>query len=155
LTFALVLGLQTHLNTNEGRLYLGNGPISWEAVLVRFGCAFAASPISCLRQVPATDIKTYIEAYSLAFPPVNGDGTSINDIRPSISSRKFADVPVMMGTNLNEARVFLAILGLNNGTAAVDTVLSTLGITDPAVQQSIFAAYAAEGVEASYYVADR
>jgi hypothetical protein len=105
--------------------------------------------------VPATDIKTYIEVNSINFPPVDGDGTSVADIRQRISTGKFADVPIMMGTNLNEVRVFLAVLGLNNGTAAVDAVFDYLGITDPEVQQSLFAAYAAVGVEVTYYVADR
>jgi carboxylesterase 2 len=134
---------------------LGNGLDNYNNVSDHFGCTSAASPITCLRAVPATDIKTYIEVNSIGFPPVDADGTSVTDIRQSISAGKFADVPILMGTNLNEARVFLAVLGLNNGTAAVDAVFDYLGITDPEVQHSLFASYAAVGVDVSYYVADR
>lgn len=108
-----------------------------------------------MRNVDATAIKSYIEANSLAFPPVNGDGTSIDDVRPSILKKKWADVPTFFGSNLNEARVFLAIAGLNNGTAIVDAAFDSARITDSKVRQSILAVYAAQGIEDSYFVADR
>lgn len=100
-------------------------------------------------------IKSYIEANSLNFPPVNGDGTSIDNVRPSILSKKFASVPTFFGTNLNEARVFLAVLGLDNGTAAVDGAFRSVGITDPKIRQSILAVYAAQGIVDLYLIADR
>lgn len=133
---------------------LGNGLDNYNDVVDHFGCTSASSPIACLREVPAMDIKEYIEPNSINFPPVE-DGTYLINIKDSINAGKFADVPIMMGTNLNEVRVFLAVLGLNNGTAAVDAVLNFLGITDPAIQNSIFAAYAGVGVELAYDVADR
>lgn len=136
---------------SENAVFTGNGLVSYNQVLANFGC----KDITCLRGVDAMAIKTYIEANSLAFPPVNGDGTSVDDVRPSILTKKWANVPTFFGTNLNEGRVFLAVLGLDNGTAAVDGVLATFGITDTKVRQSILEIYAAQGIEDLYFVADR
>jgi carboxylesterase 2 len=70
-------------------------------------------------------------------------------------SKKFASVPTFFGTNLNEARVFLAVLGLDNGTAAVDGAFRSVSITDPKIRQSILAVYAAQGIVDLYLIADR
>lgn len=136
---------------SENAVFTGSGLASYTQVLANFGC----TDIACLRKVDATSIKSYIEANSLAFPPVNGDGTSIDDVRPSILSKKFANIPTFFGTNLNEARVFLAVLDLDNGTAAVDGAFTSVGITDPKVRQSILAVYAAQGIVDLYLIADR
>ncbi|KAF3047840.1 hypothetical protein E8E11_000997 [Didymella keratinophila] len=136
---------------SENAVFTGSGLASYTQVLANFGC----TDIACLRKVDATAIKSYIEANSVDLPPVNGDGTSIDDVRPSILSRKFANVPTFFGTNLNEARVFLAVLGLNNGTAAVDGAFTSVGITDLKVRQSILAVYAAQGIVDLYLTADR
>lgn len=136
---------------SENAVFTGSGLASYVQVLTNFGC----TDIACLRKVDAMAIKSYIEANSLNFPPVNGDGTSIDDVRPSILSKKFASVPTFFGTNLNEARVFLAVLGLDNGTAAVDGAFRSVGITDPKIRQSILAVYAAQGIVDLYLIADR
>ncbi|KAF9695949.1 hypothetical protein EKO04_006020 [Ascochyta lentis] len=136
---------------SQNAVFTGNGLVSYKQVLANFGC----KDVACLRGVDAMQIKSYVEANSLSFPPVNGDGTSIDDVRPSILSKKWANVPTFFGTNLNEARVFLAVLGLDNGTAAVDGALASVGITDPKVKRSILAVYAAQGVVDLYVVADR
>ncbi|KAL1592747.1 hypothetical protein SLS60_011163 [Paraconiothyrium brasiliense] len=136
---------------SQGSVLVGNGLTNYKKVLSNFGC----NDIACLRKVEATAIKSYIEAESLAFPPVNADGTSDDDVRSSILSRKFANVPTFFGTNLNEGRIFLAVLGLNNGTAAVESVFASLNITDPNIKSGILAAYAAQGLDDLYVVADR
>lgn len=136
---------------SENAVFVGSGLASYTQVLANFGC----TDIACLRKVDAMAIKSYIEANNLSFPPVNGDGTSIDDVRPSILSKKFANVPTFFGTNLNEARVFLAVLGLNNGTAVVDNAFTSVGITDSKVRQSILAMYAAQGIVNLYEIADR
>lgn len=136
---------------SQNAISTGSGLTNYKQVLANFGC----KDVACLRKVDATAIKSYIEANSLSFPPVNGDGTSIDDVRPSILAGKFANVPTFFGSNLNEGRVFLAVLGLNNGTAAVDGAFATVGITDPKVKQSILAVYAAQGIEDLYLIADR
>jgi carboxylesterase 2 len=138
------------LESQQG-VFVGNGLVNYNQVLANFNC----KDVTCLRGVEAMAIKSYIEANSLAFPPVNGDGTSIDDVRPSILTKKWANVPTFFGTNLNEGRVFLAVLGLDNGTAVVDGAFATVGVTDPKVRQSILAMYAAQGIEDLYVVADR
>lgn len=131
--------------------FVGNGLVSYTLTLANFNC----TDIACLRNIDAMAIKSYIEKNSLVFPPVNGDGTSIDDVRPSIEKKKWACVPAFFGSNLNEARFLLAIAGLNNDTAAVDGAFVGVGITDPKLRKSILAVYAARGIKESYLVADR
>ncbi|UPX10847.1 uncharacterized protein EKO05_0001485 [Ascochyta rabiei] len=136
---------------SENAIFTGEGLASYKQVLANFGC----NDVACLRGVDAMQIKSYIGANSLNFPPVNGDGTSIDDVRPSIQAKKWANVPTFFGTNLNEARAFLAVAGLNNGTAIVNGALASVGITDPKITQSVLAKYAAQSVVDQYLVADR
>ena len=131
--------------------FVGDGLVSYTLTLANFNC----TDIACLRDIDAMAIKSYIEKNSLVFPPVNGDGTSIDDVRPSIVKRKWARVPTFFGSNLNESRFLLAIAGLNNDTAAVDGAFIGIGITDAKLRQSILAVYAAKGIKDSYLVADR
>ncbi|KAH6615069.1 liver carboxylesterase 1 precursor [Boeremia exigua] len=135
---------------SQNAVLTGNGALSYTKVLANFGCL----NIACLRDIDAFKIKSYIEEKTLFFPPVNGDGTSIDDVRRSIEKEKWADVPTFFGTTLNEARVFLAILGLNNGTAAVDGAFESVGITSPLVRESILAMYTARGIDDLYLKAD-
>lgn len=135
---------------SEQTLVVGDGKANYLTVMAHFGC----KTIQCFRQVPATDIKNYTLSASLNFPPVV-DGTYVKDIRASISSRKFAKVPIMMGTNLNEATALLAAVGLSNGTAVVDTVLKFFGINSTAAQQNIISQYAGDTVNDVIALADR
>ncbi|KAF1930784.1 liver carboxylesterase 1 precursor [Didymella exigua CBS 183.55] len=136
---------------SQNAVFTGNGLTSYKQVLANFGC----KDVTCLRKVDVTAIKRFIEVNSLNFPPVDGDGTSIDDVRTSILTRKFANVPTFFGSNLNEGRVFFAVLGLNNGTAAVDGALTSVGTTDPKARQSILAVYTAQGIEDLFVIADR
>lgn len=110
----------------------GSGLLSYETVVAHFGCALSLSPIDCLRQVPATTMKTFIEDASLFFPPVNLDGTQVSDSRVNILDGTFTKIPILIGTNLNEGRVFSAAFGFDiapsvvNSTAAARQVLSVL-----------------------------
>ena len=131
--------------------FVGNGLVSYALTLANFNC----TDIACLRDIDAMAIKRYIEKNSLVFPPVNGDGTSIDDVRPSIEKKKWACVPAFFGSNLNEARFLLAIAGLNNDTAAVDGAFTGVGTTEPKLRENTLAAYAAKGIKDSYLVVDR
>jgi carboxylesterase 2 len=136
---------------SEQSLIPGNGLLNFKQVLLNFKCPDTA----CLRTIPAADIKAYIEKESLGFPPINGDGTSTSDVRPSITSGKWPKIPVMLGTNLNEARVFLAVAGLNDGPSALKYAFDQFNITSTALQNSIIAMYALKGITAGVDVADR
>ncbi|KAK5109587.1 hypothetical protein LTR85_002479 [Meristemomyces frigidus] len=142
------LPFQAAILESQQTLIVGNGLTAYEQVLAHFGCALAASPIDCLRKVSGTDIQTYIAQAGLSFPPVEGDGTYLaSQTLPSIVSGKFADVPILIGTNANEARVFLAVAGLDNGTNIVDDVLGLVGLNVSTIEQSIGATYAADIVD--------
>ncbi|KAM3421370.1 Carboxylic ester hydrolase [Cercospora zeina] len=119
----------------------GVGLVSYNQVASNFGCSATPSVIDCLRQVPATDILAYITEEGLSFPDVAGDGTSVGkQALPNILSGQFANVPVLIGTNNNEASVFLDLLGLNTGSTTPATLNATLasyglgGISDSTIQ---------------------
>jgi carboxylesterase type B len=121
---------------SQAALTLGNSTKSWEKVTGNFSCNTTASPIECLREVPATDLKAYIELESLTFAPVDKDGTQLSDVRPSVDSGKFAKVPIFLGTNENEASVFISAVG--NGTSLIYALLTALtGKNDTTLANSL------------------
>jgi hypothetical protein len=66
-----------------------------------------------------------------------------------LSFEKFANVPILAGTNKDEFRVFLAVLGLNSDAAAgalSPTVAALTGVNISSIQSSLLGAYSAEGV---------
>lgn len=63
---------------------VGNGLISYELTLANFNC----TDIACLGDVDTMAVKSYTEKNSLILPPVNGDGTPIDDVKPSIVKKK-------------------------------------------------------------------
>ncbi|RMZ70050.1 liver carboxylesterase 1 precursor [Pyrenophora seminiperda CCB06] len=139
---------------SQNAVLTGNGTANWLQVLKQFSC----TDMECLRKVPAADIKAYIESISLAFPPVDGDGTSTQDVRPNIMTGKFANVPTMFGSDLNEARVFLDVDGLKDGkygNTTLTAVFDMYGITSKSDRESLIALYASRGVTDPYAVADR
>nr|POF23971.1 pyrethroid hydrolase ces2e [Quercus suber] len=130
---------------SQGTVIVGDGAQSYQQVLANFSCANAPSPIDCLRKVPGADLLAYIDENEVEFPPVINDGTYIaSDALPSITSGKFANVPILLGTNANEGRVFLEIAGLFNGQSTVDAVLSLTGLNISGIEQSLLARYAAD-----------
>ncbi|KAK1907449.1 hypothetical protein P3342_005775 [Pyrenophora teres f. teres] len=139
---------------SQNAVLTGNGTANYLQVLKQFSC----TDMACLRKVPAEDIKAYIEPISLAFPPVDGDGTSTQDVRPNIQSGKFANVPTMFGSDLNEARIFLDAAGLKDGDASSSTltaVFNMYGITSQKDREGLIALYASRGFSDPYEVADR
>lgn len=132
-----------------------NGSIAYKEVLAKFSCLHAPSPINCLRKVPAADLKHFLESNALSFAPVDGDGTNLNNVKPIVDNRKLANVPFFIGTNSDEARAFIAALGINNGTEAVDTVLNWIAPNNTNLQQSITAQYAADITQNGYVLASR
>ncbi|KAB8606240.1 hypothetical protein FH972_025870 [Carpinus fangiana] len=138
---------------SQASVLTGVGSLSYAATVANFRCTTAASPIDCLRKVPATDIKAFIEAQSLAFTPVNNDGTSTTDVRPSIASKKFANVPILIGHNAQDAAAFLAVAGIDNGTAVLDNVLSALHLNESGIVDTILTTYGGDVVDDAYTLA--
>ena len=85
---------------------------SWERVANHFGCRERISQLRCLREVPTAKLKNFIEKSYVGFGPASEDGTSTMDVRKAINSGTLAKVPIMIGTNANEARAFEAFIGL-------------------------------------------
>lgn len=140
---------------SQNTVIFSDGLSSYNSVAANFSCDTAPSILECLRNVPAADIKALLDAESYGFPPVNADGTSIDDVRESISTGKFANVPVFMGTNRNEFRVFFASLGVADGQEAVDAVFDLLNVTSTAVRNSVIAVFAASIADDLLVLADR
>jgi len=134
----------------------GNGSENYDKVLRKFACADAPSPIGCLRKVPGTDIQAYITDNNIGFPPVEGDGTYMaSKTLPSIKSGRFADVPILIGTNADEFQVFLAMTGTGNGSDVVGSVLSLTGLDISLIKDSLLASYAASSVDGGIDVASQ
>ena len=96
----------------------GDVAASYAEVSAHYGCTTAASPLACLQAIDGLALEQYITSAGISFYPVADDVTSTDDVRPNILTKKFADVPVLLGTNSNEGSIFLAALGLD--TADLD-----------------------------------
>jgi carboxylesterase 2 len=105
---------------SSGKSVTGNGTQNYNQVAAYFGCSTAASPLACLRKVSSADMLSYISTNSIAFDPVVGDGTFLLDVRPSVNSGKFAKVPLLIGTNKDEGRAFVALAGFDFSAPATN-----------------------------------
>lgn len=114
---------------SQGSASTGLTQVSYAGVAKHFGCSDAPSTLACLRKVPGTDIENYITENALGFPPVSDAINSGGNTLPSILSGKFANVPILIGSNSDEFTVFANIAGLDgNLTALTEGFNSTLGI---------------------------
>ncbi|PPJ52325.1 hypothetical protein CBER1_10650 [Cercospora berteroae] len=93
---------------------IGDGVQSWNEVVNHFGCNSSSSSLDCLRQVPATELQAYITEENLQFPPDEDNATHTNNALPNISSGKFAPVPILIGTNRDEGRLYTGSVGVDN-----------------------------------------
>lgn len=104
------------------------GAASYSQVAANFKCTGPGSVLACLRKVPATDLQKYITDNGVGFFEVTGDGTSVGkQSLGSLASGKFANVPILIGSNANEATVFVDIAGLN-GNSNVNQTLAANGL---------------------------
>jgi carboxylesterase type B len=115
--------------------------ISFLKTVNEFGCASADSSIDCLRKVPAEQLRDYITENNVFFPPEDDGLTYTSDVRPSIRNKEFADVPVLIGTNADEGRVFAAAFGLANASSTVGDVIDLLFPDNPIVGNAVAALY--------------
>lgn len=139
---AIMQSQQTGLN--------GTAQASYSQTLAHFSCDTASSPIQCLRGITATDIKTYISQSALDFAPTADNKTYVSDVRSAITSKKFANIPFLIGTNKDEGRVFITQLGLGpaNTTLTVSNVVSLFFPSNPILQATVAAFYAPLGLTA-------
>lgn len=88
-----------------GQLQANNrsiGLASWNTLSAALNC----TSLACVRNQPATLIKSIIEPQSLSFPPVTDNITQIANPSAARASGKIAQVPVLAGSNAQEGRVF-------------------------------------------------
>ncbi|KAJ9657317.1 hypothetical protein H2201_008221 [Coniosporium apollinis] len=114
---------------------LDGGSAGWEALSAALGCQTAPSEIECVRAASATDIKSIIERNALDFPPVVDGVTQTSNVAAAITFDTAAQVPLLIGTNSEEGRVFA--VGIQN----VDDQLAALIPGQPLLQAAIKAAY--------------
>jgi carboxylesterase type B len=63
------------------------------------------------------------------------------DVRPNIISKQFPNIPLIIRSNVDEARVFAAIADLDNDKKTAKQFVSPIVPNMPLVQQAVIAAY--------------
>lgn len=88
--------------------HLTDGPASWAQLAEHFECSQTSSALACLREVPAADIKAYIEETGILFIPVTDNVTQLSaaDARRARQARNVANVPLLVGSNGQEGSAF-------------------------------------------------
>ena len=117
-------------NNNTG------GLLAWEFLANALNCSSVPEVLACVRSASATIIKSIIEHAALDFSPVTDNVTQVSDPATRRAERKVALVPVFLGSNSQEGRVFE--VGQNNVTAYVQNIFSAVPVT---LQNAIIAAY--------------
>lgn len=74
--------------------------------------------VKCVRKADALQIKTIIESKNLVFNPVQDDVTTVANANQARKSGKATNIPIIMGSNAQEGRVFLA--AQNDGSTKAD-----------------------------------
>ncbi|KAF2085966.1 alpha/beta-hydrolase, partial [Saccharata proteae CBS 121410] len=85
-----------------------SGPAAWTALASSFNCTNTTSPLTCMRSVDATSIKTVVNDNSWRFTPTNDNITQLLEPKAALRAGAIAKVPVMMGQNTNEGTLFTA-----------------------------------------------
>lgn len=129
--------MQSGLYSNDQRRRLTGSTASWESLAASFNCSGRgfSSNLTCLRAANATAIQLTIEKLGLAFNPTVDNVTAVANPSQKRRNRNIANVPLLIGTNANEGRVFS--LGQSNLTAYA----AALFPTQPALVSAVVAAY--------------
>ena len=111
-------------------------------------CSSATSALACVRSKPATQIRSVEEHLILIFSPAIDNFTTLSDPQRARAEHQIANVPVLTGTNAQEARNIE--VGQNNITA----FLAVFFPESTELQQAIAAAYplGKDGLDTAYDV---
>ena len=99
---------------------------SWNKLLQVTDCSL--DPLDCLRKLPVHDIKTAIQDNNLTFGPVAdgnvawADAPRLNRLNSKMANSSYARVPLLIGSNANEAKPFA--MGLND----TKQILNAIGL---------------------------
>lgn len=120
--------MESEAALNQGR--------DWFKLVRALGCQNTSNFLKCVRSKPAQQIKNTIEQNMFAFFPAEDGATHSEDVRTQFNSGRAAKVPFMIGTNTDEGRPFLYILGLgpNNST---NEILERIFPGDTGLQQQL------------------
>ena len=90
--------------------------IPWKVLMGKIGCAGGpAQMLACARSKPAAQLLSISEHMELEWTPSADNVTQLSDPNGARLAGNIAQVPVLLGNNLNEGRVFT--VGLTNLTA--------------------------------------
>ncbi|KAF2435146.1 carboxylesterase hlo [Tothia fuscella] len=78
---------------------------SWNALAAALNCG-TQSNLTCIRNAPATQIKSIIERAALAFSPIPDNVTLVSNPAERRTSGNIAKIPTLSGTTAQEGRVF-------------------------------------------------
>jgi acetylcholinesterase len=78
---------------------------AWNQLAANFNCP-AQGSVECLRNVPATDIKTYIEENALSFNYAFDNVTAYSNAAERREKGQIARIPILIGSTSQEGRVF-------------------------------------------------
>ena len=112
-----------------------NAPTAWLALAAALNCTTTHpdSNLTCIRNQTASTLKNIIEHQALIFRPVTDNVTVLRYPENARLNRSAANVPIMAGTNANEATLF--VVGQTNASA----YLSALLPYQPAINNAILA----------------
>jgi para-nitrobenzyl esterase len=111
---------------------------SWgSGIVADLGCDTADDIASCLRAVPAEDIIAAQQANDYSFVPNERPDILPRTIADGLSSGDFAEVPIMMGTNLDEWRLFVTIQTLTRAASGDGTPLLEASEYEAAIQADL------------------
>jgi para-nitrobenzyl esterase len=106
------------------------------SIATTVGCTDPSTVLACLR---GADTRALLQAFQTAqdsgYNPVivTGTKTMMNDPRQNVATGKFAHVPVVIGTNLDEARTFFGFLIGASEQGYVDFINAVDGGKAPAI----------------------
>lgn len=120
-----------------------NAPVGWLTLSAVLNCTqtHPSSNLTCLRNQTALTLKNTIERLAIPFRPVTDNVTTLRYPEAARLNRSVANVPILAGTNANEATSF--IVGQTNATAYVGNLFP--GQTE--LVNTILSAYPATGAD--------
>ncbi|QDS74839.1 hypothetical protein FKW77_002875 [Venturia effusa] len=102
---------------------LSGGVEAWKSLSKALNCTNTA----CVRNAPATSIKSIIEESKLSFDPVNDDVTCSKNLTLALTSGKAAKVPFIIGSNAQDGTVFAYVFGqMKPGAPNFETLSKSL-----------------------------